>query len=131
MTALAAIAERKQTWTAGLGSHAALALLSGAAAMQLINVFRREANWDEFHFLSLIFEHRRGELTQALQTFHVHLFSWLTALPTDELGMIVAGRAVMWVFHLATLWFLYRTARALVSGPGALWAVTAYATVLF
>src|SRR5690606_10392674 len=50
------------------------------AILQLATLVHREVNWDEFHYLSLVFEHRRGELHQALQTFHVHLFSWLTLL---------------------------------------------------
>ncbi len=101
------------------------------AILQLATLVRREVNWDEFHYLSLVFEHRRGELHQALQTFHVHLFSWLALLPVHEFGMVVAARSVMGLLCMATLWFLYQTARAFVSGPAALWATTAYATVLF
>jgi len=103
MTSLAALALSGKSGIAGLGRHAAPAVLGLIAAAQLVNVFHREANWDEFHFLALVFEHQRGELHLALQTFHVHLFAWLTALPTDELGMIVAGRAAAARVHGLTV----------------------------
>jgi len=101
------------------------------AILQLATFMRREVNWDEYRFLSLVFEYRRGELHAALQTFHVHLFSWLPLLPGDEMSMIVTGRSVMWLLHMATLLLLYRTARYFVSDLAALWAVTTYATMLF
>ena len=117
--------------TAAAMRPATIAIIGTIATLQLATLLLREVNWDEFHFLSLVFDYRRGELHRALQTFHVHLFSWLTLWPGHEVEMIVAGRSVMWLLYMATLWFLYQTASVFVPGAGALWATTAYATILF
>ncbi|AZO29913.1 hypothetical protein [Mesorhizobium sp. M1B.F.Ca.ET.045.04.1.1] len=108
-----------------------LILFGTIAALELATALFREINWDEFHFLSLVFEYKRASLSLALQTFHVHLFSWLTLLPTDEIGAIAIARCLMWLLHLATLWFLFKTAESLVSIRGALWATVLYATLSF
>ncbi|KUM24684.1 hypothetical protein AU467_06110 [Mesorhizobium loti] len=108
-----------------------LILFGVVAALELATALFREVNWDEFHFLSLVFEYKRASLSLALQTFHVHLFSWLTLLPTDEIGTIVIARCLMWLLHLATLLFLFKTAENLVSARGALWATVLYATLSF
>ena len=34
-------------------------------------VLRLNVSWDEFHYLSRIYEHQRSELLQRLQTLHV------------------------------------------------------------
>ncbi len=76
-------------------------------------------HWDEFHFLSVLYEARRGALTTPLQTFYVHLFSWLPAVTSgalipEQVGMLV-GRGVMFLLSLATLWLLYRLALRIYS----------------
>ncbi|SJM31303.1 ArnT family glycosyltransferase [Mesorhizobium delmotii] len=131
MTSLAGLLDAKPESPVGVGRRTILFLFGTIAALQLATALFREVNWDEFHFLSLVFEYRRASLSLALQTFHVHLFSWLVLLPTDEIGTIVVARCLMWLLHLATLWFLLKTTESLLSVRGALWATLLYATLVF
>jgi hypothetical protein len=85
-----------------------------------------EINWDEFYYLSQIYDWRRGELTTALQTFHVHLFGWLTLLGGDEIHQIVIGRFAMLACELVTCALVYLLARAFFSRRAALLAVLTY-----
>ncbi|TIO29501.1 MAG: hypothetical protein E5X96_07555, partial [Mesorhizobium sp.] len=121
MTSLAGFFDARSEAPVRVGRWTILILFGAIAVLELTTALFREVNWDEFHFLSLIFEYKRASLSLALQTFHVHLFSWLTLLPTDEIGTIVIARCLMWLLHLATLWFLFKTAENLVSIRGALW----------
>ena len=98
---------------------------------QTAMLLRREFNWDEYYFLSLVFRYRQGTLEQPLQTFHVHLFSWLADLPWSNSNRIVAGRSVMLLLHLATLLFLYGLTRRLISAQAAIWSVVLYASLQF
>ncbi|PBB94187.1 hypothetical protein CK215_01695 [Mesorhizobium sp. WSM3864] len=131
MTSLAGFFDARSEAPVRVGRWTILILFGAIAVLELTTALFREVNWDEFHFLSLIFEYKRASLSLALQTFHVHLFSWLTLLPTDEIGTIVIARCLMWLLHLATLWFLFKTAENLVSIRGALWATVLYATLGF
>ncbi len=109
---------------------AGLLLLAVALAMlaQFALALFGEVNWDEFYFLSRVLEYQRGELSDLLQTFHVHLFLWLAALPTDEIGRIVVARLVMLACEAGTLVLIFRIARRYASPIAALSAVAAYAT---
>lgn len=75
---------------------------------------RLNVNWDEFNFLSLIHEAGRGELTQGLQSAHVHLFGWMPGLGIDEIAQVNLGRTLMVVLlgvsallaaRIAACWF--------------------------
>lgn len=95
-------------------------------ALQLYLQFTQKINWDEFWFLSMIYEYQRGELSKPLQTFHVHLFSWLPGVGHSEINQIEIARSVMWVCEIATLCFIYSISRAFASSSGALVATLAY-----
>lgn len=90
-----------------------------------------EINWDEFFYLSHLYSYERGELGSALQTFHVHLFNWLTRIGGNEIDQIVAGRLVMLVCEAATCVLIYLLARLFVSPKSALMAVLAFASAGF
>lgn len=98
-----------------------------AIAAQFVLIFIRPINWDEFYFLSRIYEYRRGALSDTLQTFHVHFFFWLTALPLDEIGQIFVARFVMLALEAFTLAMIFRVARFFASPQAALFATAAYA----
>lgn len=98
---------------------------------QTMMLLRKEFNWDEYYFLSLVFRYQQGTLEQPLQTFHVHLFAWLAELPWSDSNRIVAGRSVMLLLHLATLLFLYGLTRRLISAQAATWSVVLYASLQF
>jgi hypothetical protein len=63
----------------------------------LINI-----NWDEFRFLSRIYELDRGELGSAFQTFHVELFRWLLGTPGNEADQVIAGRTFAFALRPAS-----------------------------
>lgn len=95
---------------------------------QLWFALMRQINWDEYYFLSRIHEYARGDLQDVLQTFHVHLFYWLTLISGSEVDQIVAARLVMLGLEAGTLVTIFLIARQFTSAGAALFAVAAYAT---
>ena len=83
-------------------------------------------NWDEFLYLSLVFEYANGTLAKSLQTFHVHLFSWMSYLDWDEVRLTLLGRTFMLVCELLTLGFVFLIARKFTGARFALLAVLSY-----
>jgi hypothetical protein len=120
-------------WRRLAGAERAIigAVVIGAIVVRLYLITHFNINWDEFYYLSHVYDHLRGELWLKLQTFHVHLFGWLTAVPGNEVDQIIVGRAVMLGLHLLTTWLLYRIARRLTSPNAALFAVAAYLSFSF
>ena len=111
-----------------VGARLLTILIAVALAQQLILALRREINWDEFYFLSRIFEYRTGTLDDLLLTFHVHLFGWLATIPGGEVTQIITGRVTLLVLETGTLFMIYKIARGFVPRAAALFAVLAYAT---
>ena len=107
------------------------AVVIGAIAVHLYLIARFNINWDEFFYLSQVHDYLRNELRLKLQTFHVHFFSWLTAVSDNEVDQIIVGRTVMLGLHLLTTWLLYRIAQRFTSAPAALFAVAAYLSFSF
>lgn len=110
------------------GARLLTLLIAVGLAGQLALALRRQINWDEFYFLSRIFEYRSGTLADLLLTFHVHLFGWLAAVPGGEVTQIVAGRVTLLVTETGTLVAIYKMARRFVPRTTSLFAVLAYAT---
>jgi hypothetical protein len=90
-----------------------------------------EINWDEFFYLSHIYAYQHGELTKALQSFHVHFFGWLTRIPGDEIDQIVAGRFVMFLCEAGTCALIYLLSRPFVSRRAALISSLSFASAGF
>jgi hypothetical protein len=103
--------------SAGLFAAVCACLLVKAAL-----VFIQNINWDEYYFLSLVHDFQRGELTKALQTFHVYPFYWLTWLARDEIMQVELGRLTMWVFFASTCFLTYFYVRAFASQSSAIFA---------
>lgn len=106
-------------------------LLLGIAAcfaVLLVLAFTHSVNWDEYYFLSLVHAHAQERLDRPLQTFHVHLFEWLTAIPGDELTQITVARLVMLALLVGTASAVYRMGRSLAGETPALVAVLAFLT---
>lgn len=118
-----------------VGSSITARLLAGAIALTLALQFClalfRQINWDEFLYLSQVHDFARGDLTLAVQTFHVHFFQWLTWLPLEEIGQIVVARLVMLAFEGVSAWMLYRLARPFVTAEAALMGVLAFISFSF
>ena len=93
----------------------------------------RNVNWDEFYFLAHVHTAMAGELDRPLQTFHVHLFSWLPGLGGNEMVQITWARLIMTALLALTCLCIFRIARSLLDhaegsrGP-ALIAVLAFLT---
>jgi len=87
---------------------------------------RLNVHWDEFFFLSKIYSYLRGDLAGALQTGHVHAFTWLRFVADDEIGQIIAARTVMLGLQVATCWFIYAVTRRLFDRFAGFVAVVAY-----
>jgi hypothetical protein len=93
-------------------------------------VYRLNINWDEFNFLSHVFESTRGDLRLLLQGSFVHAFTWLAKVDGNEIDMILAGRIVMVALLAITAFLLWRLASRWVTTPIALIAATCYLSTL-
>lgn len=82
-------------------------------------------NWDEFHFASQIHEFQRGHLEAELQTFHVHLFSWIRSVSGSGIDQILAAREFMFGLRVVTCLCLFAIGWQLYGTTGALVAVIA------
>lgn len=102
------------------------ALVVATLALELRLLFTLNVNWDEFHFLSRIYELRRDALPQRLQTFHVHLFGWLSQVASHEMDQIFAARTALFALGLGSRAFVYAIARRFLGVPAALTALLAY-----
>jgi hypothetical protein len=94
--------------------------------IQVFYIFNFNINWDEFYYLSQIFEHSGGTLSRSLQTFHVHFFTWATHLEWDEVQLILLSRTLMLGCELLTLGFIFLISRRFVSAKFALVGVVSY-----
>jgi len=94
--------------------------------IQILFLINFNINWDEFLYLSLIFEHASGTLSNSLQTFHVHLFAWMTNLEWDEVQLVLLGRSLMLVCELVTVSCIFLISRRFVSVKFALFGVVSY-----
>lgn len=105
----------------------AVACLVFLAKLNIANLY--QINWDEFFFLSKVYDYLRGGLGQALQTFHVHFFTWLPLVSDNEAKQIVAARFVMVVFQGLSGLCIYRIARHFFQRSSSLFAALAYFSV--
>ena len=96
-------------------------------------VLHQNINWDEFFFLSFVYDYARGTLSTPLQSFHVHLFGWLTSIDGYEVDQVIAARTVFLLLLTGTCTCVYSLARRSASVNGALFAVlccAAYSNIL-
>ena len=109
-------------------SRVLLVLIAVAAVLRVPLVFRLNIDGDEFRFLSLVYEHLRGQLGTPLMTIHVYLFQWLPLVSANEADQIVAARVVMLALSLGSAVLTYLIGRMFLSRPGALFATLCYLT---
>lgn len=106
--------------------RALLILIGFLIAFSFHRLFITNINWDEFFYLSFIYDYQRGVPLSLFQTFHVHLFGWLTSLPGNEIHQILAGRSVAWLLMCGSSWFIYAISRKYCSRLAGLVAVLLY-----
>jgi hypothetical protein len=104
----------------------ALGVLLLLVAARLHLLLRFEINWDEFLNLAMVHSHARGELREMLQTAFVHLFTWVSAVSTNEVDQVIAARLLVFACVIATSVAVYGTARRFVGASEALVAVIAF-----
>ncbi len=80
-------------------------------ALILVLAYTHNVNWDEFYFLSHVHAFLDGRLDRPMQTFFVHGFTWLDALPGHEMEQIFAARLVMVACLGLTTFSVHRVAR--------------------
>ena len=102
------------------------AVIVGVLAVQAILAFRINANWDEFVFLSRIYEYLRGEPIGRFQSIYVHVFTWLPGIDGTEIEQIIAGRLVMVACLAGSALLLYAIARRFVQCDAAVFGVLAW-----
>lgn len=100
-----------------------LAVIGVLAAFTAWYASIKNVNWDEFFFLSHIYSVARGEAIQPLQTFYVHLFSWLPHLGDNEISQIMLARGLFVLLLGLSMYFLYRISAHFFSRTAALFAV--------
>jgi hypothetical protein len=110
----------------------ALRTVAGAACLMLIAhlwvALTRSINWDEFHYFDLIRRYAAGTLDAPLQTFHVHLFSWLLELPFEPTAQVRGGRLVMLACLGGAALATYGIAARFASRPAAALVALAWLT---
>lgn len=89
-------------------------------------VFTSNINWDEFHYLSQIYSYQRGEIIHRLQTFHVHVFGWLTSVQGNEADQIVVARLVLFFLGISTGLCIYLSGIQFLSRTSALFSAVCY-----
>jgi hypothetical protein len=85
--------------------------------LKVLFAFRINVNWDEFIFLSQVYEFERGDLGARFQTAYVHLFGWLTGIGENEIDQINAARLAMSTLLIGSAILLARLAARWVSAP--------------
>ncbi|MCH9648533.1 MAG: glycosyltransferase family 39 protein [Deltaproteobacteria bacterium] len=105
-------------------------LLCGFIAIGLLLklhlVFLLSINWDEYHYLSYVYQYLQGELSSPWQTFHVRLFSWLPAVPGYEIGQVFTARFILWFLGGVSTALTYAIGRRFLSRSGALFGALSY-----
>lgn len=99
--------------------------------MRVFFVFHYPVNWDEFFYLSQIYDFIEGRLTKPLQYGHVFLFAWVDLVPGNEIGQIIVLRLVMSGLQIATAFFIYGLGRLFFSDVAAAFSAFLYITVSY
>ena len=106
-------------------------VLAALFIAQIAMVMKFEINWDEFFMLDWLYQFRRGELLQPLQTIYLHLLGWVPHVGGNEVTQIVAVRFVMLGCTVGTCLFIFGIARRFFSSFAALVAVISFVTFSF
>ena len=101
-------------------------LMACVLFLQLHLQFIQKINWDEFFYLSHIYDAQAGRLDKTLQMAHVYLFRWLILIPGGEMVQITVGRVMMWVVQLGTLVFIIKIARNFMSQTAAIFSALCF-----
>ena len=93
------------------------------AVVYIFLIFRTNINWDEFSFLSRIYNYQNGRPVGTLQSFYVHLFGWLTNIKGWEIEQIISARFIQLIILFSCMGLLYAISRRFFSVTEALLTV--------
>jgi hypothetical protein len=113
---------------------ATVALLAGCIALLAFKftlALRMNVNWDEFFYLTHIYELQRDEIRRPFQTAYTRLFSWLAEVGNDEVTQVVAGRLIMTALLALTSLLLWKLARRFTGTTAALLAPLGYLSMSY
>ena len=91
--------------------------------LYLFLISNTNINWDEFNYLSAIYKYQNGNSIAPIQSFHVHLFGWLTKINGKEIEQIITARYIQLLLLMASLGILYLLTQNLSSKTASLFAV--------
>jgi len=80
-------------------------------------------NWDEFLYLSNIYDYKNGRELSVFQTFYIHFFRWLTYIPGYEVNQIIAARYVYLTIFFLCLAIIYKISSNHFSKTGGLFSI--------
>ena len=106
-----------------------LFIISIELLLKLRLIFLLNIDVDEFTFLSTVYDYLRGDLGNQFFSFHVHLFSWLPLLSTNEVTQIIAARIFLFGLGLGSLLFTFLIGRFFFNRVGALFSVLSYISI--
>ncbi len=104
------------------------AMLAFVVLLQVELVFSKGINWDEFFHFSQIHQHLLGRPAPWLQAPFVVLFSWVPALPGDNIDHILLIRLLTLPFELVAIAAIVAMASRLADRETALLCGLLYAT---
>ena len=105
-----------------------LLLIVISAGLKLHLVFLQNINWDEFLFLSKIHRYLQGDTLSNVQSFYVHLFTWLPLFSKNEIAQIIFARCTVYVLSLISGFIIYKICKIFISTTSALVSVLCYFT---
>ena len=86
-------------------------------------IFRNNINWDEFLYLSKIYDYKAGRPIAPLQSFYIHFFRWLTNIKGWEIEQIIAARFIQLTILFFCMGLIYAISCRIFSKTGALLTV--------
>lgn len=87
---------------------------------QIVLVFEKSINWDEFYHYSMVHDLPKGRLTWDFQTLHIRLFLWVPFTTDDLISQIQIARLGMLCFEIVAIAMVVRLATEFVERKAAL-----------
>ncbi len=90
-----------------------------------------EVNWDEFYYLSFIYDYINDRGVNSFQTFHVHFFTWLRWISDNEVKQIITARLIMIILQVFTGFLIFKICRYKFSLTASLFSLLSYFSFSF
>lgn len=100
--------------------------LATLAALQLLFIFTKSFNWDEYLHYSMVYQLQDGSLARPFQTLLARILSWVPLVSGDVFNQMLIARLATWSVFLVGLWSVYGLARHFVSRTDAAWTALVY-----